>query len=67
MAPREPLKRVSSDAELNERENETDERGGKRDAKPVALVALPGETLGCLLFTVLRAAFYIILNRYSLA
>ena len=44
-------------------------KGGKRerDAKPVALVALPGETLGCLLFSVLRAAFYIILRSYSLA
>ena len=47
---------------LNERENETDKRGGKHDAKPVALVALPGETLGCLLLSVLRTGFYIILN-----
>jgi hypothetical protein len=31
---------------LNLRENKTDERGEKHDAKPVALVALPSETLG---------------------
>ena len=47
MALREPLERVLSTLSGAEfRENETDERGGKRDAKPVALVALPGETLG---------------------
>ena len=46
MAPREPLEWVLSGAEF--RENERDEKGEKRerDAKPVALVALPGETLG---------------------
>ena len=42
MAPREPLERVLSDAEL--RENERDEGVRKHDAKLVALMALPGET-----------------------
>ena len=68
MALRELLERVLSTLSGAEfRENETDERGGNMTQNrwhswPCLVRLLVG-----LSFTVLRVAFYIILNRYSLA
>ena len=67
MAPREPLERVVSGAEF--RENERDEKGENANTTQNRWHSwpCPVRLLGGLSFTVLRAAFYIILNRYSLA
>jgi len=54
MAPRELLDIAGRDETMRG-------KWGKRDAKPVALIALPGRLSGpCLVLTVLRADLYIL-------
>ena len=67
MAPRELLEQVLSGAEF--RENERDEKGEDANATQNRWHSwpCPVRLLGGLLFTVLHAAFYIILDSYSLA